>query len=523
MFTLTDIELDNARDAINHHGFSTMLPQPPEWDIVNANWETVRASLEKTDLDTYEPYKLTKVFAPKNRANIRVVHHLHPQDLIIYTALVMIAKNDIEQNRVSKKSKRVYSYRVDQKNPKVLYEIKNSHENYRQQLEQKSDAPNAKYVAIADIADFYPRIYQHRLENVIETIATSQRVRDVARVLVRKLIANLMGRNSYGIPVGPYASRVLAEALLIDVDSTLQSNGGNFVRWVDDYTIFCSTEYEAQSVLFRLGEWLYTNHGLTLQTAKTKILPIVRFRQEVLLKHDGALTDRDYAVNLLRDFRFGYEDAADDEEPTEQEVQTILEFLHGIDLEAMLETSLSDTTLVDYEAVVYVLTKIPRIPGMDEGLKRQVLDLVIDNAELLYPAAEQIAKYVLSFDDLSVRERSRIAKKLLKPLKSKRNPPPPYYAMWVLYIFSSSSDWNHAEEIFKLYVESSSEIIKRLAALVVFTSGTRAHALAIKDDYNNASPLLRMAILYASKKLGVDERKHWKLTNVINGPIEKLI
>lgn len=496
---------------------------PPEWEIVNSNWPTIRAALEKIDLDTYEPFKLTKVFAPKNRANIRVVHLLHPQDLIIYTALVMIAKDDIEKSRISKKAKKVFSYRVDINNKAILYEVRNSHEGYRRQLELKADALSIKYVAMADIADFFPRIYQHRLENVIETIAASQRVRDVARVLIKKLVSNLMGRNSYGIPVGPYASRVLAEALLIDVDSTLQSKNVNFVRWVDDYNIFCTSEYEAQSVLFHLGEWLYTNHGLTLQTAKTKILPIARFKQEVLLKHDAALTDRDSAVNILRDFRFGYDDAADEDEPSEEEIQVILEFFHGIDLQAMLEASLSDTTLVDYEAVVYVLTKIPRIPGLDDELKRQVLELVIDNAELLYPVAEQIAKYVLSFNDLSIKDRKRIAKKLLKPLKSKRNPPPPYYAMWILHIFASSSLWNHSEEIFQVYSETSSEIVKRIAALVVFTSGTRAHALAVKDDYNNASPLLKMAILYASKKLGIDERKHWKLAHGVSGAIEKLI
>ena len=523
MFNLTDVELDSAREAIDHHGFSTMLPTPPEWEIVRNNWLSIRATLEKIDLDTYEPFKLTKVFAPKNRANIRVVHLLHPQDLIIYTALVMIAKNDIEQSRVSVKSKKVFSYRVDVRNSSVLYEVKSSHENYRKQLEVKSDAPSVKYVAMADIADFFPRIYQHRLENVIESVATSQRVRDVARVLVKKLVSNLMGRNSYGIPVGPYASRVLAEALLIDVDSTLQSKNVSFVRWVDDYNIFCSSEYEAQSVLFHLGEWLYTNHGLTLQTAKTKILPIARYKQEILLKHDAVLTDRDSAVNILRDFRFGYEDAADEEEPSEEDIQVILEFFHGIDLQSMLENSLSDTTLVDYEAVVYVLTKIPRIPGLDEDLKRQVLELVIDNAELLYPVAEQISKYVLSFNNLSTRDRKGIAKKLLKPLKSKRNPPPPYYAMWILNIFASSPLWGHSEEIFQLYSETTSEIIKRLAALVVFTSGSRAHALAIKDDYINASPLLKMAILYASKQLGLDERKHWKLSHGVNGVIEKLI
>lgn len=523
MFTLTSFELDNALAAISHHGYSTMLPDPPEWDVVTTNWPAIRDILEKIDLDTYEPFKPLRVFAPKSRANIRVMHMLHPQDLLIYTALVLIAKNDIEANRVPLKAQRVFSYRTDSSRPQVLYGAKGSYEAYRKQLDTKAENEKVKFVAIADIADFYPRIYQHRLENVIESVAASQRVRDVARVLVRKLIGNLMGRNSYGIPVGPYASRLLGEAVLIDVDATLQSQGINFVRWVDDYNIFCKTEYEAQSVLFSLGEWLFSNHGLTLQSAKTKILAIDTFKNEVLSRHEEQLTDRDTVVNMFRDFTIGYEGEGEDEEPEEEEIQEALAVLQGTDIKGMLEASLADTALVDYEAVVYALTKLPRIPGAPPALKREVLDLVIDNAELLYPVAEQIAKYVLSFTDLTRAEQKHIATKLLRPLKSKRNPPPPYYAMWILHIFASASVWNHAKDIVALYSSSTSEVIKRHAALAIHSSGNRSEAVAIKDDYVGASPLLRLAILFASRKLGVDERKHWKLANGVSGGVEKLV
>src|SRR4051812_4212576 len=120
-FALTSDELDNAFAAISHHGYSAMLPEPPEWPIVAANWPAVRAILEKIDLDTYDPFAPMRVFAPKTRANVRVIHMLHPQDLLIYTALVLIAKNDIEAHRVPTKAKRVFSYRADMKNPQVLY------------------------------------------------------------------------------------------------------------------------------------------------------------------------------------------------------------------------------------------------------------------------------------------------------------------------------------------------------------------------------------------------------------------
>ena len=520
MFSLTAQELDNAFSAIQHHGYSAMLPAPPEWGVVAANWPAIREAISQIDLDTYAPYKPLTVFSPKNRANVRVLHLLHPQDLVIYTALTLIAKKDIEANRLSTRLKTVFSYRAALTKDGELYNVRGAYDLFQARLFDLANRPAFRYVAIADIADFYARIYQHRLENVIESVATTQRVRDVARVLVKKLIGSLMGKDSYGIPVGPYASRLLAEALLIDVDAQLKTSGVYFARWVDDFVIFTKSEYEAQSIIFTLGEWLYTRHGLTLQSAKTQILTIASYRDQHLVRHDDRLTDRDAVAQMFRDAVDGYGDA---EEPSEEEIQEMLNAFQGNDVVGILRASMQDTELVDYQAVRYALTKLPRIPGAPADLKREVLELVIDNAELLYPVAEHIATYVLSFDDLTKAERKSIAKKLLKPLQSKRRQPPPYYAMWVLHVFASSTDWNHANEAMKLFNDSGSEVIKRACALVIHKSGSRAQAVAVKDCYGSASQMLRLAVLCATHKLGADERRHWKLVQGVNGVVEKLV
>lgn len=525
MFKLTDAEIQNAFEAICHHGYSAMLPEPHEWNRVVEYWQKVKDYIAQRDLDTYDPYKPLEVFAPKSRANIRVVHLLHPEDLIIYTALVLIVKDDIEKARLSTRTRRVFSYRAKIGKSNRLYDARGAHDQYLEQLDQKAQKAETKFVGLADIADFYPRIYQHRLENVIESISSDQRGVDVARVLVRKLISNLMGRNSYGIPVGPYASRILGEAVLIDVDAFLTSNNIDFVRWVDDYNIFCKSEYIAQSTLFSLAEWLYKNHGLTLQSAKTKILPKTRFVDEVLSKPEENLTDRDHVISLLKGSpgTGEYSDEYEEEEPDEGEIEAILEDLHRYDLYGMFVESISDEALVDFEIVKYVLTRLPRITIADDSLRTDILDLVIDNAELLYPVAEFIAKYVISLEDLTAKQKKAIAKKLLRPLRSSRNRPPDYYAMWVLHIFSTSAEWNNVSGIIGAYRAANSEVVKRYAALAVSVCGTRAEALVVKDDLTAASPLLRLAILSASTRLGNDERKHWKLANHINGVVEKIV
>ena len=47
---------------------------------------------------------------------------------------------------------------------------------------------------------------------------------------------------SYGIPTGPIASNLLAEALLHKVDEYLLSYGFRFIRFIDDYYFFCSSD-----------------------------------------------------------------------------------------------------------------------------------------------------------------------------------------------------------------------------------------------------------------------------------------
>jgi hypothetical protein len=523
MFNLTESELDDAIAVINHHGYSSMLPALHEWERIKSNWSGIKNFIKSIDLDTYSPFKPMKVFSPKSRSNIRIVHLLHPQDLIIYTALVLIIKNDIESNRLTKKARRVFSYRIT-KDSNRLYESSGTYDLYLDQLRSKSEKQNVRFVAVADIADFYPRIYQHRLENAVQAVASTQRGVEVARVLVKKLISNLMENNSYGIPVGPYASRILAEALLIDVDAYLHSNRHDFVRWVDDYSIFCKSEYEAQSTLFKLGEWLYDQHGLTLQSEKTKILTVEDYSERVLPQPDDTVRDRDSVINLLRDISTNdYNDEWSDEDLDDELIETTLQELQAIDLVNMLNDSVSDRALVDYEVISYVLTRLPKMPDELNEIKRDVLDFVIEHAELLYPVAEQVAKFVASFGHLSKVEKKRIAKKLLKPIQSSRNPPPDFYSMWMLNIFTTSKDWNNVSEIAKIYQSSSSEVVKRSAALAIAVCGTRAEALVVKGDYESGSDLLKLAILEASHKLGTDERKHWRLSKQLKGIVEKNI
>jgi hypothetical protein len=70
-----------------------------------------------------------------------------------------------------------------------------------------------------------------------------------------------------GLPIGPPASAVLANAVLRSVDEAI---GVPFLRWVDDYLALIASEREAAEVLERLDGAL-AHLGLSRSARKTRI------------------------------------------------------------------------------------------------------------------------------------------------------------------------------------------------------------------------------------------------------------
>jgi hypothetical protein len=519
MFFLTEDELELAFSALNHHGYSALLPHPPEWETVKSCWTDLRTHLASIDLDEYRPHTPMRVFVPKSRILLRPTTLLHPEDLLIYTALVLITLPAIESQRIAPAAKRVFSFRADPARLDRLYRSDDApYQRYLERLEGKAKQRPNGVVAVADIADFYPRIYQHPLENVLKTLSTEQRIDDVARVLVRKFLLNVADGKSYGIPIGPLASRVLAEAVLIDVDAALMDAGFDFVRWVDDFNFFCRTEVEAQRALFFLSEWLFDKHGLSLQPHKTRILSVASFQRRLKRDYDARLRERSSLSRRMWELlqQSDYSDAE-----TIALAEQELAKLDADDLVALLKEALADANAVDYQLADFVIGRLGSLQLLPDNKKVELIDTILGHVEHLYPLASSVARFFASFRELGDPNRKRIAKALLAPMKMGRRQPPDSYCMWVLNLFAESPEWNNAEDIRAIYSMTTSQIVKRYAALALAQTGTRSHALTVRSDFANASPLLKTAILLCTRKLGADERGHWKRLSGITGFLEK--
>ena len=346
--------------------------------------------------------------------------------------------------------------------------------------------------------------------NALEAAINDPAKKDVIRI-IEKLLVQFSGGSSYGIPVGPAASRPLAEAVLVDVDSALKAHGVDFLRFVDDFVIFGRTHEAVEASMHFLGEILFLQHGLTLQTAKSKLFTSEDFRASHLAEHSEREEKRRRLIEIMTDDE--YEERSYDELDADARAE-----IDALNLTEMLEEALSPNQVVDYSEVSFILGRLSALKQPD------LIPIVLKNIQRLYPVADSVAAFFQGFDSLESREKKRIAKKLLAPLVSNRNPRPPvYYAIWILHLFYQNPTWNHADDLLNIFKNHQSAIVKRYSALALSTSGSRVHAFALKDHFGSAPPLLRTAILLSSQRLGGDERNYWLRSLRLVDHLEKLV
>ncbi len=502
---LSENSLDNALSALEHHGYGDFLPEPPEFQLLKDNWEALRPELAAIDLDTYGGHEGIGAFAPKSRLNVRRVALLHPYDLVLFTAVVLELRNAVSMSRLSVDQGRVFSYRADDAFDDVLYNSSPGYSDFRQAVMDRAVSQVICYVGVTDIADFYPRVYQHRLVNALQAASPSSQS-DLIRVL-EKMLSRFSDGTSYGIPIGPAASRVLGEAVLIDVDSALLSSDIDFVRFTDDFVIFASTPEIVEYGIRVLGETLFLNHGLTLQTAKTRVLPAADYVEKFLQAH----SEKEEARRRLIEIVGGYESTLSyDELNEEQKIE-----IDALNLSEMLTEALAEGYNVDYREVSFILGRLSALQ------KPELIPIVLDNLERLSPVAHSVVSFFRDFDNLDDGDRKQIGDRLLAPIIGGTRTSE-YYSIWILHLFALSRDWNHAEVLLRIFRETHSDVIRRYAALALKSCGTRAEAILIARYLQTASPLCRTAILLATSRMGVDERKYLRRSLRLLDSFEKV-
>ena len=257
--------------AINHivdFGDTDIFPFPFELKFLDKCKEKVVAELSSMDLTQYHPMSLIEALVPKSKFGFRTAHQPFPVDTVIYTALVLRIFDAVEAGRDPCENDRAFSYRKSQGLDPVLFLPERTYRHWLDVIKGKIFSTEYSHVIRTDISDYYARIYRHRLENILDSLSGETKI-------VKKIehfIADWRSNQSFGLPVGSSASRLLAEAALNDTDMGLISEGYHHTRYVDDMLIFVKEGQDPYAALGYLAKHLTENEGLALNNQKTKIL-----------------------------------------------------------------------------------------------------------------------------------------------------------------------------------------------------------------------------------------------------------
>lgn len=498
MLTLQANSLDWALDHALRFGDTDVFPPIFEYEAIQKDWARLRDWLNSQDILEWQVRPHRTLLSPKAKFGFRVITQLDPLDFLLFAATIREIASDIENNRVTVDQNIVFSYRVLIGADGQIFDPSVGYENFLTQARDLLRDDSINFVATTDIADFYSRIYHHRLDNALQS-ATNRQSHVQA---IMRLLAGWNGTETFGIPVGNAPSRLLAEITLADVDEALLANRVRFIRYNDDYRIFTQTYSEAYRHLAFLADVLYRNHGLTLQPQKTTI-----FEREIFI-HRFFSTPEDVEFDSLRS---GFNHLISELNLTDR-YETInygdlteeqKELVDSLNLIQLFRNELETDRESDLNLIRFILRRMAQLGDTS------IIDDVLDNLDVLHPAFPDIIQYFKRLNNLSVEERSRIGSRILDLLNDSIISELDYHRMWALDLFTHSTEWNNQDRFFKLLVSARDTLSKRQIILAMGRASQRHWFQSQWRSLFDEPHWSRRALLAAASCMPPDARKHF--------------
>jgi hypothetical protein len=486
--------LEWASRHVERFGDTDIFPVPFEFDAIRASWLDIKNELASINLMKYRTRSPQILLMPKSRTSYRAAVQLDPLDALVYAALIYEAAENIEKYRVPETQNIACSFRLHVTADGSLFEKENGWPRFHERSVELANSGKFTHVLIADIADFYNQVSHHRVTNVLQLAGVAgDRSKNIEGFL-----SKLTAMHSRGLPVGPAASIVLAEASLDDVDKFLISRGLSYVRYVDDFRIFCGSEREAVDAAYALAEYLYTAHRLVLTPSKTKLYSVKKFVTVELL--DPKEQEERGKVSKLK-----------------SRIEEILENTgYHIDFEELPESDLKQVTRENLKELLRdAVNNRPLHIGLTRYLLRRakylrttaVQKIVLDNLTKLAPIMREVIGYLsLSAKDQNVEA---IQNAMLEHLSSSAVGTLPFVRMWGLELFIKRPLRRFYPKVMKIAEDSRATLGVRPIALLARAHKELQWVRAQKETWSNHSPWDRRAIIWAASVMGNDERKHW--------------
>jgi len=257
-----------------HYGFpaAALLPRAFEADLLLNDPELLRdVAVRAADIiaqGSFDPRhfsRLELVVAPElSHGSRRVWAFTEPQDAVTYLTLAVLIAPFIEARKIPVTDNVVYSHRFLPGRHR-LYDERFSVASFRAAARQRAEADG--FIVITDLANCFGRLGNERMAAALERCG----VPGWQVEYVGQLLGFWQYRDGQGLPIGSNASRILAEAVLLQVDDRLRAAGINYIRYMDDFLLF-APDQSAAHVALEAARDAAASEGFGLKADKTSIL-----------------------------------------------------------------------------------------------------------------------------------------------------------------------------------------------------------------------------------------------------------
>ncbi len=497
MDTLSSQAAEWSFTHVQRFGDTDIFPFPFEYNAIKHSWKAIKDAIVKMDLGAYRVRPHRRQLVPKPDGGFRVAIQLDPIDTLVFTAFVYEAADAIERSRVPAERHVACSYRIQLDVKGTFFGADNGWKDFHSRSEEMCRSGKYSHVLIADVADFYNQTNHHRIQNALESAGVGdERSRNIEAFLMQ-----LTAKQSRGVPVGPAASILLAEACLNDVDGFLLRKGTPHARYVDDFRIFCCSRREAVRTLHDLTEYLYTAHRLSLQSFKTRVVDVNEFTQKELL--DPGEEEERGRVNRLQDLIreitevTGYVLESEEELGPDMVVEAVRDNLVELFLHCLEGRSFN------LGLARYLLRRAKALQTS------ALVPIIFAHMENLTPVMRDVALYLVSRAGRTECTREQRGPQLLKFLRDSDYGRLPFVKCWGLRVLANIPGLVTDTEALTLAEESAAILGVRETALLARQYKLVDWVRTYKETWNNHGPWDRRAIIWSASILPPDERRAW--------------